>query len=126
MNTDGNTNGGKMLEKACSAARRYLEDRHQMRFMATWHDLDGNPLGIVMKDGVDLVFCEVQVRFGSVPSECDSDSYRNMLEQAAIKFLGECCQDMTDLRIRFDNVSLGALDDGKSALLCYHKNALGD
>jgi putative endonuclease len=106
----------KLNERAMVAVKRYCENQGY-EVLEVFED------SLVVKDGKELVFCEVQVRaYGdSLPIE---DMDRGRWESLAALYLAEhpeCC----DVPVRFDNFSLLVVGTDR-ALLRHHINALGN
>lgn len=113
------TTSTKLQERAHLATIKFLERRG-------YEILDDNPdlegIDLVAQEADTVVFVQTAVREGTDKGFSSLRSSRDTLETSAALWLSK--QEKTDIRCRFDHISLMVLSENK-AFLRHHINVLG-
>ena len=109
--------------KGEEAAARFLERYGYVILERNWHCQAGEA-DIIAKDDESIIFVEVKTRSNvdyGLPEEAVTAEKRKRYERIAAYYLKD--QDLVDLRVYFDVMSISAFGD--TALLRFHHNAYG-
>ena len=114
------TTSNDLSRHANDAAARFLETRGYIIVQRDFETEAGGFPIIAWEDSrkETLVFVGVDVKKGLLPAETTTN--RQICEAVAMSFLANF--DECGMSLRFDNISLGALDDDSRALLRHHIN----
>lgn len=111
-----------LLERGVEASARFLTMRGYEILETNWQ-CEAGEIAIIARKDSELCFIEVAIRSNafSLPKEVQCDSKRERFEGIAIRYL--CTYGETDIKVRFDEIALLVLGEGR-ALLRHHINCL--